>query len=56
MSGRVYVYGCSFSTIVSIKSWVVFMDKYFHPLYDGATPDLVILYPCRYFPPFLFLG
>jgi hypothetical protein len=32
------------------------MDKYFHPLSDVATSDLVILCPRRSFLPFLSLG
>ena len=56
MSGRVYVSGGSFSPLVSIRSWVMSMDRYFHLLSDGATPDLVILCPRRSFPPFLLLG
>jgi hypothetical protein len=53
VSGRVYVSGGSFSPPVSIRKWVVSMDRYFRPLSDGANPEIVILRPRRYFPPFL---
>jgi hypothetical protein len=52
---RVYVSGGNFSSLVSTRSWMVSMDRYFHPLSDGVTSDLVILCSRRSFLFFLSL-